>query len=179
MKLETKNMLLSSLFCAITVICAQITIPAGTGAVCHSLAVVGVFLCGALLDTKYATLSMIVYILLGVCSLPVFARFTGGIGVLVGPTGGYICAYPFMAFIIALICKDRKRKSFIILFLSMLTSLVVCYFFGSIWLSFYSKISYMAAAVSGVLPFVIFDVIKALLSAYVCGFILRRMKNRA
>ena len=178
MKLETKNMLLSSLFCAITVICAQITIPAGTGTVCHSMAVVGVFLCGALLDAKYATLSMIVYILLGVCSLPVFARFTGGIGVLVGPTGGYICAYPFMTFIIAFICKSRKRKSFLILFLSMLISLVVCYLFGSVWLSFYSKIGFMAALMSGALPFVVFDIMKALLSAYICVFILKRMKNR-
>ncbi len=178
MKLETKNMLLSSFFCAITIICAQITVPAGAGAVSHSMAVVGVFLCGALLGAKYATLSIIVYILLGACSLPVFARFTGGIGVLLGPTGGYICAYPFMALVIGLICRGKKRKPFTILFFSMLISLLICYLFGSIWLAIYSNIGFMAAIASGVLPFVVFDIIKALMSAYVCVFILRRMKNR-
>lgn len=63
-----------------------------------NLATLGVFLTGGILGKKYGSISLIVYILLGAVGVPVFAGFKGGLGVLAGPTGGYIIGYLAAAF---------------------------------------------------------------------------------
>ncbi len=166
-------MLFAAVFAAIITICAQIVIPIGQ--VQFSLSLMGVFLCGAILGTKYGVISALVYILLGICGMPVFGRFMGGLSVLLGPTGGYIMAYPFMVICIGFLTK-RGKKSFLRCFASMLISLVICYAFGSVWLAFVSNISLYAAFVSGVAGFVVLDIIKAAASAYLCVVVDKRLK---
>lgn len=173
-RLETKKMLFAAIFAAIISICAQISIPVPFSQVHFSMVLVAVFMCGALLKAKYGTIAVCVYILLGICGMPVFGKFTGGVNVLLGPTGGYIMAYPLMTLCIGLLAKRGARL--MRLFAAILISLLICYGVGSAWLAFVSNISLYAAVISGVVGFALFDVIKAFLAAYLCAILNKRLK---
>ena len=84
------------LFAALIAVCSQIQIPS---AVPFTLQTFAVFLCTGLLGGKRGTISVLVYILLGIEGLPVFAGFKGGIVSLLGLTGGYIIGFVFTALI--------------------------------------------------------------------------------
>ena len=85
--------LLCALFAALTAIFSQIMIPLPFTPVPINLALLAVWLCGIVLGAKRGAISILVYILLGAIGVPVFHGFMGGIGVLAGPTGGYIVGY--------------------------------------------------------------------------------------
>ena len=95
---KTTALVLCGIFAALMAICSFITIPLGFTPVPINLATLGVFLTGGILGKKYGSISLIVYILLGAVGVPVFAGFKGGLGVLAGPTGGYIIGYLAAAF---------------------------------------------------------------------------------
>ena len=177
MNFKTKQLLFSSVFCALTAICAQLVIPIPAGQVQISMSLFGVFLCGALLSPKYSSTSMLAYILIGACGLPVFGRLSGGLAILSGPTGGYILSYPFITIIISFFSRDKKSVGFLKLFLSMLASLFVCYLFGSAYLALLTKTTFISALLVGALPFIIFDIIKAAIAAYIALIILKHTKS--
>ncbi len=177
MKFKTKQLLFSSLFCALTAICAQIIIPIPVSQVQISLSLFSVFLCGALLCPKYSSISMLAYILIGACGLPVFGKLSGGLAILSGPTGGYILSYPFITIAIGLFSKDKKSARFVKLFSGMLISLFVCYLFGGMYLAMITKTAFIAALLVGVLPFIVFDIIKAAMAAYIAMLILKHTKS--
>ena len=176
--MKIRNMVLAAFFAAITAICSQIAIPTGIAAVPFSLCVVGVFLSGALLDVKTAAISQAIFIFMGAVGLPVFSQAQGGFSVLAGPTGGYIFVYPLMAFLISFICSKTKKRSFVIMLLSMIPALVCCYITGSLWLSFISDISVGAAFAAGAVPFIIPDIIKIILSSVLSQILLRALRKR-
>ena len=106
--MKTRDMALIALFAALIAICAWISIPAP---VPFTLQTMAVFLAVGLLGGKRGTIAVAVYIMLGAVGLPVFSGFNGGIGALLGPTGGYLIAYPLMALLIALILNKTGRRS--------------------------------------------------------------------
>lgn len=111
-KTAIKELILAALFAALTGVCSMIAIPLPFTPVPINLATLSVFLAGALLGSKYGGISQLVYILLGAIGLPVFSNFTGGVGILAGPTGGYIIGYAVAAFLVGLIIElGGKRKS--------------------------------------------------------------------
>lgn len=110
---KTTMLLLCGIFAAVTAICSFITIPLGFTPVPVNLGTLAVFLTGGLLGKKYGTVSMVVYVLLGAAGVPVFSGFRGGIGVLAGPTGGYIIGYIAAVFIIgALVEKIMRTRDY-------------------------------------------------------------------
>lgn len=175
--MKIKNMVLAAFFAGITAVCSQIAIPTGISAVPFSLGIIGVFLSGTLLTKKTALCSQIVYLLMGIVGLPVFSQFRGGFSVLAGPTGGYLFVYPVMAFIISYLCSKAKKRSFMIMLLSMFPALACLYAMGSAWLAFTSGISFAEAFAIGALPFIIPDIIKIILSAFL-SFLLQRALKR-
>lgn len=173
--MKTRDIVLTALFTGINIVCALIAIPAVP--VPFSLGLFAVFLSGALLDKKYALLSQLLYLMIGIVGLPVFARFTGGIGAVVGPTGGYLVAYPIMAFTIAFIVHLFRKKTVITYFIGMLVSLAICYLLGTAWLSIYLGKSFVAALSVAVVPFIAFDLAKIVVAvavAMVVGKFLRK-----
>ena len=88
-----KAIILCGVFAAVVSVCSWITVPLPFTQVPINLAILGVLLAGGLLGSKYGAISIFIYILLGAVGLPVFAGFGAGLGVLVGPTGGYIVGY--------------------------------------------------------------------------------------
>ena len=161
MNSKTKDMVYISMFAVLIAICSWISIPA---AVPFTLQTMAVFTAVGLLGGKRGTISVLLYILLGAIGIPVFAGFSGGVGVLMGTTGGYIVGFLFSALLMWAM-EASFGKGRIIRILSMVLGLIVCYAFGTIWFMFvYTKTTGPVgiAAVLGwcVIPFIIPDCIK-------------------
>ena len=91
--LKTKKLILAGIFAALTAVCSWININLFFTPVPINLALIGPYMAGLLLGSRYGLMSQVIYILLGAIGLPVFAGFTGGLEKLVGPTGGFIAGY--------------------------------------------------------------------------------------
>ena len=160
-RLSTRDLALVALFAAVMAVCSWITVPA---AVPFTLQTMGVFLAVGLLGGKRGTISVLVYLFLGAIGLPVFSGFAGGLGYMMGATGGYIIGFLFSALIMWFMEKvfGRDMK---ILILSMVLGLILCYAFGTAWfMTVYSgsngPIDLATALGWCVFPFIIPDAIK-------------------
>ena len=121
--MKIRNMVLSALFAALLAVCAWISIPAGD--VAFTLQTFGVFLTLLLLGGKRGTVSISVYLLLGAVGLPVFSGFRGGIGTLLGVTGGYMVGFLFTCLVYWLITSVAGSSKKIQL-TALLAGLAVC-----------------------------------------------------
>ena len=171
---KTYDIVYIAVFAVIMAICSWISIPA---TVPFTLQTFGVFIAAGVLGGKRGTLSVLVFILLGAVGIPVFANFSGGIGVLAGPTGGYIIGFLFSALVMWAMEKLPGKKS-IMQIVSMVVGLVVCYAFGTAWfMVVYGKANGPVGLVTAlgwcVFPFIIPDFIKIAL-AYVLSRKLRK-----
>jgi len=165
MHFKTKNMMLIAMFTAIIAVCSWISIPS---TVPFSLQTFAVFLSIGLLGGKRGTMSVLIYILLGAIGVPVFSGFNSGIGYLFGSTGGYIIGFLFSALAIWAIMHFFGNKN-VVLAISMIVGLLVCYVFGTGWFMFvYSNstgtVSLFTVLSWCVIPFIIPDIVKIFLA---------------
>lgn len=158
---NTYAMAVTALMTAVTCILAPLSIPIGPVPI--SLTNFAIYLSLYLLDWKKGTVSYILYLLLGLVGLPVFSGFTGGIGKLAGPTGGYIIGFIPMA-IIAGIVIDKYSEKWLLCLLAMIVGTIVCYALGTAWLAYEAKMDMMAALWAGVIPFIPGDLVKMALA---------------
>ncbi len=119
-----------------------------------------------LLKPKKAGITVGLWILLGLIGLPVFSGGKAGIGVLAGATGGYIIGYLVAAIVISFI--KGKKNSFYRNIICVCIGIPVIYAFGVPWMKLMLGLSWQAALVSGLLPFLIGDVLKCIVSVSVC-----------
>ena len=159
--MKTKSMVICAVFSAILCIFSVLTVPIGTVPV--SLSTLAVMLTAIILGPKKSSISVIIYILLGCVGLPVFSGFKGGFQVLVGPTGGYIWSYIFMALLIGSVSKKYANNKTII-FISCIASIIICYILGTIQFTLVQTLSFISALSVCVLPFIPFDIMKAILA---------------
>ncbi len=163
---RTASLTLCGLFAAIMAVCSIITVPLGFTPVPINLGTLGVFLAGGILGRKYGTISIAVYVILGAVGIPIFAGFKGGLGVLAGPTGGYIIGYILAAFVVGLIVdfflKDDFGigKQYLICVIAMVAGLFVCYLLGTIWFIVSTGTGVWASLVACVFPFLPGDALK-------------------
>jgi biotin transport system substrate-specific component len=137
----------------------------------------GVFVTVSMLGGKRGTISVLLYILLGAIGLPVFANFNGGIGALLGSTGGYIIGFFFSALVMWGFERFLGKKP-VVQIVSMVLALVVCYAFGTAWfMTVYAAKNGAVGLVTVlgwcVIPFIIPDLVKIAL-AFVLSERLRR-----
>ena len=176
--MNLKNLILAAIFSAITIVFAQITIPIPFTPIPFTLSMVAVYLSGIILQKKYALYSMAIYILLGIIGLPVFGNFSGGVGRILGPTGGYILSYPIMAFITGWILEKFGRKRWWTCTLALTAALLICYLFGSLWYAWIGHVKWMDSIIFTVIPFIGMDVVKVLIFAFL-GLELNKALMRA
>lgn len=161
--MKVRDITLVALFTAVISVCAQITIPIQP--VPFTGAIVALFITGAVLEKKQGFIVGIMYLLLGAIGVPVFAGFNFGVSAIIGPTGGYLITYPIMIYFIAWCIDKFKKENMLFLIIYMILSLVLCYLVGTTWLAISCKLDVYEAILSGVAPFVIFDIIKAIIGA--------------
>lgn len=160
MKTKTHDLTITAIFAAIICILSVITVPIGTIPI--SLSLFAIILTAISLGAKRGVLSVIVYILIGSLGIPVFSGFKGGLHILFGPTGGFIFSYIFVALIVSFASQKTNKK--LTLFLFSLLSLAICYLIGSFQYALISKVSFYNSLTVCVFPFIIFDILKALLA---------------
>lgn len=128
-KMSTLAVVYCAMFAALTAVCSWISIPT---AIPFTLQTFAVCVTTAILGTKLGFFSVLVYILLGAIGLPVFAGFSGGVGVLFGTTGGYIIGFLFTALVVGFI-TGKFGKSIPVMAIAMVLGILVCYVFGTAW----------------------------------------------
>lgn len=173
--MKTRDMALCALFAALLAICAWLVIPIGD--VPFTLQTFGVFAALGLLGGKRGTIAIAIYLLLGAVGAPVFAGFKGGIGALLGMTGGYLVSYLFMGLIVIAAEKLFGDRTIVFLIAGVI-ALIVCYAFGTAWFVVaYARtagsISWAAALGKCVLPFVLPDLAKLALAVLLCDRVKR------
>lgn len=170
MKLKTKDMILVSLFTALTAIGAFIKIPVGPAPI--TLQFLFTALAAILLGSKLGAISQLLYVILGLIGIPIFTS-GGGIFYIFNPTFGYLIGFIIGAYIIGKILEKSTNPSFLRLFLSCLCGLIIIYALGVPYLYFVLKnisgkgIQFSFALKSGFLIFIPGDVLKSLLTAFI------------
>ena len=175
--LKTKDITAIPFSAALMCICSWISIP---GPVPFTLQTFAVFLSLGLFGGRRGCISVLLYIFLGCTGLPVFSGFSGGIGVFLGPTGGYIIGFLFSSLSVWLIFYLFGDKMYIRI-LAMFLGLAACYVSAILWLmTFYIKnvsvLSFTIAFTKYVLPFIFPDILKIFLSILITDKLKRYLK---
>lgn len=161
-KKTTFELTACAMFAALTAVLSQFAVPVGPVPI--NLATLSVFLAGGILGAAGGLVSQTVYILLGAAGLPVFAEFSGGIGVIAGPTGGYIIGYAAAAWVIGMMV-GRFGRGPVSLAVSMAAGSAVCYFLGTAWFMIVTKRALWESLTLCVFPFLIGDALKIAVAA--------------
>ena len=176
--MKIKDIVYIGLCAIILTICSWITIPT---LVPFTLGTFGVFLIALILGGKRGTATVLIYILLGVIGLPVFSGFRGGIGVLLGNTGGYILGYIFISLIMWATERWTIHKKGLRI-ISMILGLLVCYTCGTLWFAVtYARTTGTVGmeAILGwcVIPYIIPDLVKIGLALWVSKKVKKYVKE--
>ncbi|WP_156151166.1 biotin transporter BioY [Methanosarcina sp. Kolksee] len=162
-------MVFASLFAALTAVGAYIQIPIPFSPVPVTLQVFFVLLAGSMLKSKWGGLSMIVYTLLGIAGLPVFAGGSSGMGVLFGPTGGYITGFILAAYAIGKLSEKADKSGLFINALNMSAGVLILYACGFIQLMFVADMGPGTSLALGVIPFLPGEIVKTGVAAYIAS----------
>ena len=174
---STKDMTLIAMFAVLMAVCSWISIPTQ---VPFTLQTFAVFCTLGVLGGKRGFFAVLVYVLLGAVGVPVFAGFTGGIGVLLGTTGGYILGFILSAGFYWL-TEKLLGDGLVVRIISMVIGLALCYAFGTAWfMEVYSKsndkIDLMTALKWCVIPFLLWDAGKIFLSVVISEALKKRVR---
>ncbi|MDQ7800778.1 MAG: biotin transporter BioY [Armatimonadota bacterium] len=169
--MTARDLALCAALAALTAVCAQlsVTLP-WVSSVPFTLQVFAVVLAGASLGARLGFVSQLLYLLLGAAGLPVFAQLRGGLSVLVGPTAGYLWAFPVAAALAGWAAgpMGSRPAGGGRLVAGAVLAVVPVYALGALWLSISGVAPGLRAAVQvGVLPFVVPDLVKAALASLV------------
>lgn len=151
---------------ALTAAAAQVSVPLPFTAVPFTFQPMVVLLGGLALGSRLGAASQLLYLCAGVAGLPVFAASAAlppGALRLLGPTGGYLLAYPVAAFLVGSLAERGFDRRYATSVLAMLAGLAVVYACGVGWLAFFAQpagVGLQAALVAGAFPFIAADLVK-------------------
>ena len=170
------KMALCGLFAAIMAVCSWITIPT---AVPFTLQTFAVFCTLGALGGQWGTISVLVYLLVGLAGVPVFAGFSSGLPALMTPSGGYLIGFLFTALAYWGITTVFGNK-LLVTIIAMVAGLLVCYAFGTAWFVLvYSRtepVGILTALSWCVFPFIIPDGMKIALAIVISSRVRRFAK---
>ena len=154
--MRLQNLVRCSCCAALLAVCAWLAVPMGD--ISFTMQTFGVFVTLLLLGGGKGTVACLVYLLLGAVGLPVFSGFQGGLGVLLGPTGGYL-----LGFLILCLCYWVLQKPFGDL-LAMIVGLIACYVCGTFWFYFSYGGGFWTVLIKCVAPYFVPDGLKLFLA---------------
>ncbi|MCK9579543.1 MAG: biotin transporter BioY [Methanoregula sp.] len=152
----------SAAFIGLIALGSWISLPIGN--IPFTLQTLFVLLAGIVMH-RYGAIPVLLYCILGVLGLPLFHNGMAGIGVLLGPTGGYLIGFIFAGLITGLAYEHTSR---IIRICGIVCATLVIYLFGVAWLMLSLQLGFIAAVTTGMLPFIPGCAIKAAV-AYIIG----------
>lgn len=164
-RFPVRNMTRCALFAALTAVCAWTGIPLGDTV--FTLQTLAVFLSLGLLGGKWGTVSILCYLLLGTVGAPVFSGFRGGIGHLLGPTGGFLWGFLSTGLCYGAVEKIGKLPALIL-------GQLACYACGALWYSLYTGGGLGFVVTQTVVPYLLPDAVKLWLAYNM----IRKLKKR-
>jgi biotin transport system substrate-specific component len=152
---RSRSIAYSAAFIALITLGSWISIPCIP--VPFTLQTLFVLLAGAVMK-RHAVIPVFLYVFLGALGLPLFHNGVAGIGILLGPTGGFLIGFVFAALITGLAYEQSPR---IVRISGLIAATLIIYAFGIGWLMFSLNMEFLPALAAGALPFVLGDAIKA------------------
>lgn len=160
-----------SIFAAVIAVGAQVSIPMPIG-VPFTMQTLVIPFAGIILGTKRGVMATVIYVLLGAAGVPVFAGFSGGIGILFGRTGGFILSFPIMALCAGISSDLQDRIKFkniwiksAVLVSGLVLGALINFACGMIWGKIYLDLSWSVAFMGFVAPFIPTGVAKIIIAA--------------
>lgn len=168
-------LIVTALFTAIIGILAQVTIPLPLVPITGQTLAIG--LAATILGSRYGTISAILYLIIGAIGIPVFSQMQSGLGVIFGPTGGFIVGFIPTVYFIG---KYIEKLGFTVLnaVIANILGMFITLIFGTVWLKFIADLSWFAAFMGGFAPFIVVGLIKAFLAGWI-GIIVRKRLESA
>lgn len=162
----TRELALIAMGAALIAVCSWLSVPA---AIPFTLQTFAVCLVTAVFGLRMGLWTVAVYLLLGAVGAPVFSGFKGGLGALLGTTGGYLIGFLFTALTVGL-AVERFGRRLPVLVGAMALGILLCYAFGTAWFVFvYSRgsgpVGVGTALAWCVLPYLLPDAVKIALAA--------------
>ncbi|MCL2112114.1 MAG: biotin transporter BioY [Clostridiales bacterium] len=155
--LTTRDLCHIGIFAAIIAILAQISIPMPLG-VPITLQTFAILFAAIVLGAKKGTIATLVYVAVGAVGLPVFANFMGGMGVILGMTGGFLLSFPIMALLAGLgnekSDNSDKKSAILWLIVGLVVGVAINFLCGMLWFSMVTGSSISVSFVAAVLPFI-------------------------
>ena len=160
----TRLLVRIALSAVIITVCSWLTIPFTIPFTMQTFAIFFVLI---LLGGKWGTVAISVYVLLGVVGVPVFSGFKGGVGAILGATGGYIFGFILSGAIYWAL--PFKEKNAVNRFIACFIALLACYICGTLWFAFvymkeFTFEAILTALTVCVLPYIAVDIIKIILA---------------
>lgn len=157
-------------------ICVVSPFSVSIGPIPYSFGLLAVFVASSLVDFRHGVAAVVVYVLLGAFGVPVFTGFSGGLGKVLGPTGGFIFGYIPCAAIIGFLV-DRADDKIFVYPLSMILGTVVLYLFGIVWFVIALRSDFITAFLACAAPFLWFDALKIVAATALCFPLRKRLKS--
>lgn len=174
---ELTGFIYSALFAALIAVLGLVSIPIPISPVPITGQSLAIMLAGGILTARQAAYSVLTFLLLGAVGVPVFAGMSGGIGILVGPRGGYLIGYLVGAITIALL-KGRYNNIWRLALANVTGGIIVVYILGVLWLSFVTGMGLEKAITVGALPYIPGDLFKAFVATIVAVAVNKRLPSR-
>ena len=162
---KTVDLVYIALGAVLIAICSWLCIPTAVPFTMQTFAVFAVL---SIMGGKRGTMSVIVYLIIGIIGVPVFAEFTSGPGIIFGTTGGYMVGFIFIGLIYGLAVRHLGKKLCVEI-IAFVIGIFVCYAFGTAWFMYFyalesGAVGLMTALGWCVFPFVIPDLVKLALA---------------
>ena len=171
-KLTTYQMAVTALMAAVMCVLGPLTMP--IGAVPISLANFVICLTAWLLGPKFGTLSVAVYLCIGLIGVPVFSGYGAGLAKLAGPTGGYLVGYLLLALIGGLFI-EKSNGNPVVSGIGLVLGDAACYVLGTAWFVFQMQCELGYALSVCVYPFIALDLAKIVVSCIVGALLRKRL----
>ena len=173
-KLTTYQMAFTAVMAAMLCVLGPLTVP--IGAIPISLANFVICLAAWLLGPRFGTLSVAIYLVIGLVGVPVFSGYGAGIAKVAGPTGGYLVGYLLLAFIGGLVIEKSKGQP-VLSALGLIAGDAACYVLGTAWFVFQMQCELSYALAVCVYPFIALDLAKIVVSCIVGALLRKRLEQ--
>ena len=171
---KTLNLTIIALMTAITCILGPLSITIPISPVPISFTNLAIYLTVMILGWKKGVISYLIYLLIGLIGVPVFSSFASGPAKLLGPTGGYLIGFIFLAIISGFFIEKFNGK--ILMYIAgMVIGTLVTYAFGTIWLAYQAHMNFAAALMAGVIPYLPGDAAKILVAVLAGSEVRKRL----
>lgn len=164
MKKKIKYIVFIAVMAAMMCVLAPISFPIGIIPI--SLGTFALCIVGALFSWHKSIATVGIYLIIGLIGLPVFSSYRGGIGIILGSTGGYLVGY-LPAVVIISLCIHKHQTKFWLYPIGMIVGVIICYLFGSIWFMILSGNNFIQTLSICVIPFLLPDLLKIIVASII------------